>query len=83
MAGKPLKLVKETRPVSLQWGFPFGASGLWEVHDVMQFLRVSRVTVWRLAREGRIRKGNLNGRPNGAVRFCVRSVEAYAATLEA
>jgi hypothetical protein len=83
MAGKP-KPVKETRPTTnLRWGFPFGSKGLWEVHDVMQFLKASRMTVWRLAREGRIRKGNLNGRPKGAVRFCVRSVEAYAATLEA
>lgn len=73
----------EVATPDVRWGFPFGVDGLWPVEGVMKHLHASRQTVWRLANEGRIRKGKLSGRPRGAVRFCKRSVQAYAATLEA
>jgi predicted DNA-binding transcriptional regulator AlpA len=76
-------IVETDRPADERWGFPFGVAGLWAVGKVMEHLDVSRATVWRLATDGRIRKGRLNGRKRGAVRFCKRSVEAYAGTLEA
>jgi len=60
-------------------GYKFGVDGLLTPEDAGKYLAVSGRQLDRLAADGKIRKGLM---PSGVRRFCKRSVENFAQSLE-
>ncbi len=67
-----------TRPANREYGYQFGCDGVMTVPQAMAFLSCSRSAVYRLIKDGKIRRGKLGP----AARICRRSIAQYLDTIE-
>lgn len=68
----------KTSPAEDAYGYPFGVDGVVGVDTASALLDCHRTTLYRLSRQGHIRRGKLNRR----ARFCRRSITDYLRSLE-
>lgn len=66
------------RPANREYGYQFGVDGVMTVPQAMAFLACSRSTVYRLIKDGKIRRGKLGP----AARICRRSIANYLDGIE-
>lgn len=61
-----------------KWGYRVGEEGTLSLQDAEEMLSCSRTTVWRLVKEGKLRKTTVRNKPV----ICRRSVLLYLAKNE-